>query len=170
MINWLSKPKFCMAQLEAALHCVNFLDLRHHSHILFPYIFHLVCECHMWIFLICWYGSQLWLFLNNWVDYKNHTHTYSFTSTIKPSYDLPPPPFFFFASYHFYPYIYCDCLDSDESCSTFSLSRFLLSFFFFFFPLHVNSNLTWVYCAGDKNHYLHTIHHCSQYCSRTKKY
>ena len=30
----------------------------------------------------------------------------------------------------------------------------------FFFPLHVNSNITWVHCTGDKNHYLCTVHHC----------
>ena len=29
-------------------------------------------------------------------------------------------------------------------------------FFFLFFFLCVNSNLTWVHCAGDKNHYLRT--------------
>ena len=25
---------------------------------------------------------------------------------------------------------------------------------------HVNSNLTWVYCARYKNHYLRTVYHC----------
>ena len=44
---------------------------------------------------------------------------------------------------------------------------FLVSHFaFFFFFLCVNSNLTWVHCAGDKNHYSCTVHHCS----RIKKY
>ena len=134
MINWLSKPKFCMAQLEAALHgVVNFLDLRHHSHILFPYIFHLVCECHMWIFLICWYGSQLWLFLNNWVDYKNHTHTYSFTSTIKPTYDLPPPPPFFFlqATISIPRYIVTVWIVMNPAARFHFHVFFFLSFFFF---------------------------------------
>ena len=55
------------------------------------------------------------------------------------------------------PIIFCDRLDSDESCGTFSLPHFLL-FFFFFFPLRVNSNLTWVHCAGNKNNYLCTVH------------
>ena len=45
----------------------------------------------------------------------------------------------------------------------FLVSRFP---FFFFFFLRVNSNLTWVHCAGDKNHHSCTVHHCS--C--TKKY
>ena len=54
------------------------------------------------------------------------------------------------------PIIFCDRLDSDESCGTFSLPHFLL--FFFFFLLHVNSNLTRVHCAGDKNHHLCTVH------------
>ena len=39
-------------------------------------------------------------------------------------------------------------------------------FTFFFFFLHVNSNLTWVHCAGEINHYSRTVHHYS----RTKKY
>ena len=30
--------------------------------------------------------------------------------------------------------------------------------FFFFFFLRVNSNLTWVHCAWDKNHYSRTVH------------
>ena len=45
------------------------------------------------------------------------------------------------------------------------VARFQFHIFHFFF-LCVNSNLTWVYCARDKNHYSRTIH---QY-SRTKKY
>ena len=52
--------------------------------------------------------------------------------------------------------ILCDRLDSAESCGTFSVSRF----HFFFFFLHVNSNLTWVHCAGDKNHYSCIVYHC----------
>ena len=44
-----------------------------------------------------------------------------------------------------------------ELIVAFSVSRFA-SFFFFFFFLCVNSNLTWVHCARDKNHYLRTIH------------
>ena len=36
---------------------------------------------------------------------------------------------------------------------------FLVSHFaFFFIFLCVNSNLTWVHCAGDKNHYSCTVH------------
>ena len=54
--------------------------------------------------------------------------------------------------------ILCDRLDSAESCGTFSVSRF----HFFFFFLHVNSNLTWVHYAGNKNHYSRIVYHCSR--------
>ena len=36
--------------------------------------------------------------------------------------------------------------------------QFHVFFFFFFFFLHVNSNFTWVHCAKDKIHYLHTVY------------
>ena len=35
---------------------------------------------------------------------------------------------------------------------------FQFAFSDFFFSLHMNSNITWVHCAGDKNHCLHTVH------------
>ena len=57
---------------------------------------------------------------------------------------------------------YCVCLGW---ASGFSDSTFLD---FFFFILHIKSNLTWV--SGDKNYCSHTVYHCSQHCSRTKKY
>ena len=43
-----------------------------------------------------------------------------------------------------------------------------LRFQIFFFPM-VNSNITWVHYAGDKNHCSCTVYHCSQHCLRTKK-
>ena len=52
-----------------------------------------------------------------------------------------------------------DRLDLAESYGTFSISRF---HFFFFFFLCVNSNLTWVHCAEDKNHYSCIVYHCSR--------
>ena len=48
-----------------------------------------------------------------------------------------------------------------ELIVAFSVSRFA-SFFFFFFFLCVNSNLTWVHCARNKNHYSCTAYHCSR--------
>ena len=47
----------------------------------------------------------------------------------------------------------CECLDWANCCV------FLFHVFFFF--LYVNSNLTWVHCTGDKNHYSCTVYHCS---------
>ena len=38
---------------------------------------------------------------------------------------------------------------------------FQFAFSDFFFFLHVNSNITWVHCAGDKNYCSYTVHHCS---------
>ena len=43
-------------------------------------------------------------------------------------------------------------------------------FLFFFFFLHVNNNLTWVHCTGDKNHCSRIVYHYSHHCSHTKKY
>ena len=53
----------------------------------------------------------------------------------------------------------CEYLDSTESCV--HVFQFYVFQFFFVFFLRVNSNLTWVCCAGDKNHYSHTVHHYS---------
>ena len=41
------------------------------------------------------------------------------------------------------------------------LRFFSLRFQIFFSPLHVNGNITWVHCAGDKNQCSHIVHHCS---------
>ena len=38
---------------------------------------------------------------------------------------------------------------------------FQFAFSEFFFPLCVNSNITWVHYAGDKNYCSYTVYHCS---------
>ena len=56
------------------------------------------------------------------------------------------------------------CLGCASVCPCFFSSCFPLFFFF----LHVNSNLTWFHCIGDKNYCSSLQQYCSQHCSRTK--